>query len=158
MGFRRLDRSVWLRSMTRSVRMLIVGFAVAGCVLATAATNTYRLRRDADKAQARCALLLARVEAGQSTGDPEMDAALTQPSPHQRSYTMDEMQRMVTPTGRCVEKLGAPDAMAISNSVTWPRLAAAVIGILGALPWTWYFLLPRIAAVRAASTGNPPPG
>jgi len=38
------------------------------------------------------------------------------------------------------------------------RLASMLIGFLGACPVAWYFLLRRIAELRAAIAGNPPGG
>ena len=38
------------------------------------------------------------------------------------------------------------------------RQIAFVVFVLGALPWAWYFLLRRIAELRAAISGNPPTG
>jgi hypothetical protein len=53
--------------------------------------------------------------------------------------------------------LAADRAVAEARSVPF-RLAALAIAVVSALPWGWYFLLRRIAELRAAIGGNPPAG
>ena len=49
------------------------------------------------------------------------------------------------------------DLWAIGDSPWfWLGHFAWVIGTLGVLPWAWYFLLRRIAELRAAIGGKPP--
>jgi hypothetical protein len=122
--------------MKRSTGILIGSIAAAGLVLAAGVMNTKHLQRAAHDERARCELLVGREPPGQwapPPGDYEEVAA-------------------------CYKSLDRRGVGVISASEKWPPVAAAVIAILGALPWAWYFLLRRIAELRAAVSGNPPSG
>lgn len=97
------------------------------------------------------AYLQDRLGAGnKSTIDPDIAAAFAE-----KDAEKAEAKRIAD----CRAKVGkVPDAAAISRSKRWPMRGAAVIAILGALPWAWYFLLRRVAELRAAIGGKPPSG
>lgn len=135
--------------LKRSTWTLVGGLAAAVIVFAVGTMNAKRLQSASADAWARC--------------DPE---APGKPVPAWDLPATDPIAALEAETAAraveaaCYKKLGfaAPTNAAISASEKWPRVAAAVIAILGALPWAWYFLLRRIAELRAAIGGTPPAG
>ena len=120
--------------MKRSTWILVVGFIAAGVLLAAGASNTHRL------------LAQRRLCVPQAS-----DELLTWHPP------AEEFEDVAA----CIKKKlrgELPSLAVISASEKWPRVAAAIVAILGALPWAWYFLLRRIAELRAAIGGKPPAG
>jgi hypothetical protein len=171
--------------LKRSTWTLVGGLVAAGVVLAAGSMNANRLQEialqagicdmpvptkedleamaktkpfDADAylaeqikkktAYDKAALARWLAAGNKSTGNPEVDALLAE---------SDDGKAEANRIADCRAKVGkVPDDAAISRSKRWPMQAAAVIAILGALPWAWYFLLRRIAELRAAFGGNPP--
>ena len=106
--------------------------------------------------------LVAQWLAGgnKSTGDPKRDLALAFSYATDESIkaaldprAIDEARRVAA----CYAKLGkVPNEAEIHAAKSWPRVAAAIVAILGALPWAWYFLLRRVTELSAAIRGNRP--
>jgi uncharacterized membrane protein len=113
--------------MRRSISILVAGVVAAGLVLATGKWNTHRLEHNAEEGLNKC-------------------YAWAQAKP-------TELQ--IPSVTVCDEGWSAVQVGARSSE-KWSRVTAAVIAVLGALPWAWYFLLRRIAELRAAIGGNPP--
>jgi len=113
----------------RSTWILVGGLAAAGVLLAVGAMHSNYLR-------AQCKLLAPQASAEHWAPPPE------------------EMDDVIA----CYKEHGVGGGAASSTHEHWSHVSAAVIGILGALPWAWYFLLRRIAELRAAFSGNPPAG
>jgi hypothetical protein len=146
----------------RSTWILLVGLIAAGAVLAAGALNTARLQEQQSRARAACESPHAATSAASSssgaTGEASSDPTLRFFESGGKSTGDPDMDAVLAAT-ECYAKLGyAPDDGAISAAKLWPGLAAAIIAILSALPCFWYFLLRRIAELRAAIGGNPPPG
>ncbi len=133
--------------MKRSTWILLVGLTAAGAVLVAGSMNTKHLRRAADAAQARC------DPAAPGKPVPVWDLPDTDPIV---AMNMETVARAAE--AACYEKLAArvPSEATISASEKWPHVVAAIIAILAVLPWAWYFLLRRVAELRAAIAGNPP--
>jgi len=58
--------------------------------------------------------------------------------------------------GECMSKQAVPTAEAYHDAGFWYFLAAPAIALAGVLPWAWYFLLRRVAELRASVAGKPP--
>jgi hypothetical protein len=116
-------------------------------VLAVGAMNAKHLRRRADDAWARC------DPTAPGNPVPVWDLPDTDPIVAMQAETVARAAETA-----CYEKLATkvPSKATISASEKWPHVVAAIIAILGALPWAWYFLLRRIAELRAAISGHPP--
>ncbi len=115
----------------RSTWILVGGLAAAGVLLAVSGMRANHLR-------AQCNLLAPQASDQHWAPPPE------------------DMEDVIA----CYKKHGVDvgSEAAGSTSENWSHVAAAVIAILGALPWAWYFLLRRIAELRAAISGDPPSG
>jgi hypothetical protein len=120
-----------------STRFAIASLIAAAIVFAAGTLNTWRLEWRADQLQARCeatyrgSILCYPDGLGRETREDHPTAGLMEAS--------DNIY------------LAAYDAQ---HSRRWPKLTALAIVIAGCLPWTWYFLLRRLAEVRAAIGGK----
>ena len=158
--------------------ILVIGLAAAAVVLAAGAMNTHRLQDRAEwasicdlppppKNHADIDVLDSWLQAGNvSTGDPDADAVLAKSGIKTHDAVGAGLAARAAgltvrnPVEECYAKYGhVPDAeAALRASKSWPPVVAAVIAVLSALPWLWYFLLRRIAELRAAIGGKPPSG
>jgi hypothetical protein len=124
----------------------------AGAVLVAGDLNAQRLGHREAKLQAACEAQLAKAKADQPKDDDSPLDGLPDPPCDAHSLLADNIGW----NGLRGEILDAHAAAAASRS--WSKLAAPTIAVLGALPWTWYFLLRRVAELRAAIGGQPPSG
>jgi len=168
--------------MTRSVRILIAGFPVAFVVLVSGLSVASRFEHKAAAAgvcdlpvpaeedtQASTGDTVTPAEAGahlqeemkavvarwlaagnKSTGDPDADIVLAETEAKKA-----DAKRIAD----CRARIGkVPDEAEIRAVKRWSRTASAIIAILCAIPWMWYFLLRRVSELRAAIAGMPPNG
>lgn len=133
--------------LRRSTWMFVGGLTLGAVVLMLGTLNARRLEQEQFKARALCEAKPAVSEQTPLTKgvDPEIAALFAE---------SDQVNAVKT----CYANQHAPtdDAIAVTARRGW--FVAAIVAILGALPWAWYFLLRRIAELRAAIGGNPPKG
>jgi hypothetical protein len=108
-----------------STKILISGLLVAVVVLVVGQANTNRIERRLGKLVADC---LAEPT-GETEGSPFDRLAECDP----RATPSERIQSEIVKTQR-----------ELSNAQQWVFPGALVIAILSALPWIWYFPLPRI--------------
>jgi hypothetical protein len=130
---------------------ILVGGAIASVlVLLGGALNTVRLERSVEKLQSKC-----RANAVE---DEKRSKAKGEWSPPASDLICDAKELTALPDLKGDQADIASASRDAQESRTWPRLLAVAVLCLSAVPWLWYFLLRRIAELRAAIGGNPPAG
>jgi hypothetical protein len=138
--------------LTRSAWMFVAGIVVAAVIYESGIYYVRSLDRDEGASWNAC--IADAASAGKdiasmpSSGDKDIDA------------TMAEM-RAGNAVAHAQAGCDADDRLVRKDILHTERqfkFVAAVVAILGALPWGWYFLLRRIVELRAAIRGGRPGG
>jgi hypothetical protein len=149
----RLKRSTWI---------LVVGLLTAGATLGAGALTARHLETQQFKQRLACEKAGESQSAKAPTGELIPDSA--RPNHPTADYDPDIAAAFADEIrakrlAACEAKLGhVPDDAEIARWQQSARVAALVIAILCTLPSAWYFLLRRIAELRAAIGGTPPAG
>jgi hypothetical protein len=137
----------------RSTWILLAGLAAAGIVLAASAVHVGGLKRQQAVTIKACDLAIARRREVAGTYGHEGQEGYFVPENDPRGAELARAE------ADCNDKMNhTPDDAEVAHVAGLFRLIAAIIAVLGALPWVWYFLLRRVAELRAAAGGNPPTG
>jgi hypothetical protein len=137
--------------MNRPMQTLLAGVVLAALVVAAGAYNHHRLIRTAANAEAETPKLEAASHA--CFKRYEADHPHTHPG-----IPLDWLEAEVSQCGNVPSATQIEEQLQadLRRSDYWTRRAAIVVLAVLATPWLWYFLLRRIAELRAAILGNPP--
>jgi hypothetical protein len=135
----RIKRSTWVA---------IACLAAAGALLAIEPLNTWRLEQRTARLQTQCQAENAKRQKAHPSEDGwELVPMICDPR-QLTDVTVPGVQRDIANAYR----------EAWTPVPEWPKPVALVLVAFGLAPWAWYFLLRRIAELRAAIGGNPPAG
>lgn len=128
--------------MEKPTLVLGLGLLLAGAVASGQALVEHRYEKKLSDAIKVCAAHRPAKEEGK----PWLDIQLICDTEYFYGHMQDAW---VTP------QLEVRDALEARDRISrWPYALALCIALLTALPWTWYFLLRRIAELRTAIAGK----